>query len=327
MIRLRWTGLALLLALTATGTVQAHGDQAAGLSPQNWWHAWNWDIPLLALLAVVGWRYTHGVLSLWRRAGVGRGVQRWQLVTFWIGLELLFIALVSPLDPLGETLLSAHMVQHMVLMLGAAPLLVLGATPAALAWAVPRAWRRGIGRWWHRQAGLRGLWSLANRPLVAWSVFAVVLWGWHAPALYEASLRSETAHILMHASFLAASFLFWWVALQPGARKPRWRGGAVLFIFTTSVQSGLLGALMTFSSTIWYSEYVPLIAPWGLTPLEDQQLAGLIMWVLGGMLFTIPALAVLGQWLNAVEQDDRLGEPAWRAESSIRPSSDHALGR
>lgn len=324
---MRRIGLALLLALAGTGTALAHGDQAAALSPQNWWSAWNWNVPLLALLAATGWRYTQGVLSLWRRAGVGRGVRVWQAVTFWIGLELLFIALVSPLDPLGETLLSAHMVQHMVLMLGAAPLLTLGAPPVALAWAVPRAWRREVGRWWHRRVGLRGLWALANRPLVAWGAFAGVLWGWHVPALYEASLHSDTVHILMHASFLAASLLFWWVALQPGARKSHWRGGAVLFIFTTSVHSGLLGALMTFSSAVWYPEYVPLIAPWGLAPLEDQQLAGLIMWVVGGMIFTIPALAVLWQWLNALGRDDRLREGTWRAESSIRPSSDRAVGR
>lgn len=324
---MRWIGLALLLALAYTGTAQAHGDQAAEIAPENWWRAWNWSVPLLASLVVVAWRYTRGVLTLWRRAGVGRGVRIWQAITFWIGLELLFIALVSPLDPLGETLLSAHMVQHMVLMMGAAPLLVLGAPPVALAWAVPRAWRRAMGRWWHRRTGLRALWALLNRPLITWGVFAGMLWGWHVPPLYEASLHSDAVHILMHASFLAASLLFWWVALQPGAHKPDWRGGAVLFIFTTSVHSGLLGALMTFSSSLWYPEYAPLTAPWGLTPLEDQQLAGLIMWVLGGTIFTVPALAVFWQWLNALGHDERVHDHAWRSESSIRPSSDRAIGR
>lgn len=197
----------------------------------------------------------------------------------------------------GGSLFSAHMIQHMVLMLVAAPLLVLGAPLRMMLWAFDRPRRRSLGglarvRW------IASAWHHLTNPVVAWTLHAVVLWVWHLPALFTLSLRSELAHALQHVSFFAAALLFWWVVAAPGRSRRLAAGAGVLYIFTTAVHSAALGALITFFDQPLYPEYAAGAALWGLTPLEDQQIAGLIMWVPGGILYLVAALAVLGVWLT-----------------------------
>ena len=130
------------------------------------------------------------------------------------------------------------------------------------------------------------VWRALSSPPVAWLLFAVVLWGWHLPALYEAALRNETVHAVEHLTLLLGVLLFWWVLLERTRPAHVRLGFAVAYLFTTTLQSGVLGALITFSSQLWYPYYAPLTAAWGLTPLQDQQLAGIIMWLPGGAVFT-----------------------------------------
>jgi len=120
---------------------------------------------------------------------------------------------------------------------------------------------------------------------------------WHAPALYQATLTSGAVHTLQHVSFLGAALLFWW-ALLHGREGRIGRPAAVIYLFTTAVHTSLLGALLTFSSRLWYPIYQATTGPWGLTPLEDQQLAGLIMWVPAGMAYLGAALALAATWLS-----------------------------
>jgi putative membrane protein len=258
-------------------------------------YAWNWNPVVGAMLALAGWRYMDGVWRYWRRVGSGRGVSHWQVMMFWAGLLVMFVALISPLDALSERLLSAHMLQHLLLMLVAPPLLVAGAPPLALINAVPRRWRRQLARWWNRQHFLHHL----SEPFTVWVIFGLTLWVWHIPAFYQAALHDPAIHILEHLSFSGAALLFWWVYLREVHQ-----GLATLALFTTAVHSSILGALMTFSATAWYPVYDATVA-WGLTALEDQQIAGLIMWIPGGVIYVIAALVLLGHWLQQME-DGRL---------------------
>lgn len=298
--RLLQSGALGLVMLSANDAVSA---QAATAPAEI---GWNWN-PLIGVsLAFAGWRYMDGVWALWRRSGVGRGVTRRQVGFFWAGMATLFIALISPVDALGEVLFSAHMVQHMLLMLVAAPLLVLGMPPVALAWAMPQRWRRPAAQWWHRQAPLQKIWQFITQPLVVWVLFAAVLWGWHLPVLYQAALRDPTIHMIEHASFIGAALLFWWSLPLHGERNSAGYGLGIFSIFTTAMHSSVLGVLLTVGTTVWYPDYALTTAAWGLTPLEDQQLAGLIMWVPSGILFLVAILALLGLWLHRMEHTSQL---------------------
>ncbi|GAB4515335.1 MAG: cytochrome c oxidase assembly protein [Anaerolineae bacterium] len=254
----------------------------------DFWNAWSWNPIIGALLALAGWRYMDGVWRLWRRAGTGRGVRRWQVAAFWGGWIALFIALISPLETYSTASLAMHMIQHLLLMLIAPPLLVLGLPPRAVLGMIPMPWRHPLVRWWQRQTGLRQLWHMLTETWVAWGVYALVLWGWHLPPLYQLAVENTLVHMLEHASFFGAAFLFW-----QGLEAQL--GLGVLAIFTTAVHSSILGALMTFSTQIWYPVY---------GSLEDQQIAGLIMWMPGGIIFVIAGLVVMGRWLHEMEVMD-----------------------
>ena len=260
---------------------------------------WAWEPGVILSLALSAWLYFRGVRSLWRESGVGRGVREWEVWAYAGGWLSLFIALVSPLHPWGRVLFAAHMTQHEVLMLLAAPLLVLGRPMLPFLWALPLRWARAVGSFskteWFQQA-----WRFITNPLVAWAIHAAALWVWHVPALFQATLHSELAHTLQHLSFLLSALLFWW-ALVHGRAGWMGYGAATLYVFTTSVHSGLLGALLTFSSAVWYPAYGNLGRSWGLTALEDQQLGGLIMWIPAGLVYIVAGLALFAGWLRESE--------------------------
>jgi putative membrane protein len=258
------------------------------------WTTWQLDpwivIPLLAFAAL----YARGV---WRDGRVRAGVAPWRVVAFATGWLFLALALVSPIHALGEALFSVHMTQHEILMLVAAPLLVWGSPMAPVLRAMPRGAARGLGRIVHR-SGAFGLARALREPLTAWLLHAAVLWAWHVPALFQAALESEAAHAAQHVSFLASALVFWWALLQGKGRALDY-GAAVLYLFTTALHSGLLGALLTFSTSVWYPGYAGSRAWTGLTPLEDQQLGGLIMWVPACSLYLVIALLLFARWMQA----------------------------
>jgi putative membrane protein len=284
-----------------------HDGQA--FAPHDLWTAWSVEPFVLILLALSGAAYLYGLRALWRNAGQGRGVRRWEAAAFAAGWLTLVLALVSPLHRLGVVLFSAHMAQHELLMVVAAPLLILGRPLIPFLWALPMRWRRRAGDW-ATGTPVRCSWELLTMPLVAWSVHAAAIWIWHAPALFQATLESEVVHTLQHMSFLGTGLLFWWALLR-GREGRIGRPAAVLYLFTTSVHTTVLGALLTFSSGSWYPIYAPGTAAWGLSPLEDQQLAGLIMWVPANLVYLLAALAIAASWLKESVADNgaRRGEP------------------
>lgn len=319
-------GALILVVVDGLRPAAAAAHQGEPVAPDALWTAWTLDPWVLGPLLLSAWLYARGIRYLWRSAGVGRGVRRWQVGCFAGGMAALFVALVSPLDALGGALFSAHMLQHMVLMLVAAPLLVLGNPLVPFLWGLPPAWRPRAGGW-GRLPGLRGGWRVLTHPAAAWLLHAAALWVWHMPALYEATLTSQVVHIAQHLSFFGTALFFWWAAFEFGRRRSARFGFGVLYLFTTAVHSSILGALLTFSLVLWYPAYASRAAAWGLTPLEDQQLGGLLMWVPAGIVYLVAALALLAVGLRLAEKDGwrrqaewaRLPENATRAPEFPRP--------
>jgi cytochrome c oxidase assembly factor CtaG len=280
--------VALIAALPACAW--AHTGEP--LEPHDLWTAWEFDPGVVIPLALAAILYALGA----RRS---RGIRTWEASCFWAGWVTVVIALASPVHPMGEALFSAHMTQHELLMVIAAPLLVLGRPMIPFLWGLPLRWRQRIGAATKRRPVQRA-WRWLTLPAVAWIVHAIVLWGWHMPPLFQATLTSDLVHSAQHASFLFSALLFWWAVLH-GREGHMGYGKSVLYIFTTAIHTSILGALLTFSPALWYPAYANTTQAWGLSPLEDQQLGGLIMWVPAGLTYVVAGLALIAGWLKESE--------------------------
>ncbi len=296
----------------------AHGGQP--LAPHDLWQAWNWEPSILLALGLTAWVYVRGRRARHpsRAAPVtpsnpfpparsayapSTGVRRTQRsLSFAAGLLTLAAALISPIDALGSALFSGHMLQHMLLIVVAAPLLVLSAPLGPLLLGLPRPLQLRLGRGWQAARWLRLAVSALTQPLVAWGLHTLVFWVWHAPGPYQAALRSELVHGWEHLSLLGTALLFWWAVAPARGTRASVQGLAVLLLFTMALQSGLLGALITFAPTPWYAAYHATTAAWGLTALEDQQLAGASMWTISGAAYLLAALRIFAAWLQQIER-------------------------
>lgn len=299
----------VLLALMITPSV-AFAHEGAALAPHDLLRAWTWEPGVLIGLAVIAAWYGAGVRRLWRVAGRGRVVGARAVCIFACGLLTLFAALLSPLDALSDALFSAHMVQHLLLILVAAPLLVLGAPLLPMLWAFPAPARRRLGRWWAKQTVARAVIGVMTEPLAAWGLHLAALCFWHLPAPYGWALGNRAVHALEHATFLATAVLFWWAVVQPSGRRRLSHGASVLYVSLAGVVMGALGAVITFSPSPWYIGHAASTVAWGLTPLQDQQLAGLIMWIPASLVYLVAACMSFVAWLGMDMDDEAPAAPA-----------------
>lgn len=280
---------------------------------------WEWEPAVLVPLLLTLCFYGVGVVRMWQGAGLGHGVRIREVGCFLGGWLILFLSLISPLHAWGNLLFSAHMVQHELLMLGAGPLLVLSKPLTAFLRGLPAAWARAASQW-TRQTVWQTSWRFLTHPFVAWLLHGIVLWAWHVPFLFQAALEHEWVHSLQHLSFLASALLFWWAVVH-GKEGAMGYGAGVLYMFTTALHSSLLGVLITFSRTLWYSGYRDTTAAWGLTPLEDQQLGGLIMWIPACTVYLFAGMALFAGWLRAADERVR----HWEAALGPTPPSPRTL--
>jgi putative membrane protein len=269
--------------------------------------AWTWTfepgvvIPLTLVAAV----YTAGVARLWLAAGVGEGIRRVDAAAFAAGWLTLVVALMSPLDAVSGALFSAHMVQHELLILVAAPLMVLGSPLIAVLWLLPLTARRSTGNALRRPK-VAAAWAAVSAPATVWVLHGAALWIWHMPSLYQAALASEGVHALQHLCFFGSAVLFWW-GITHGRYGRIGFGAAVIYVFATAIHSGVLGAFILFSPRLWYPIYAQTSTRFGLTPLEDQQLAGLLMWIPPSVVFIAIGLGFFAAWLRESDRHTRFG--------------------
>jgi putative membrane protein len=255
---------------------------------------------LVSSLALVIGVYAVGVVRLWWNAGYGRGIRPLDALAFGTGWLAIVTALSPRLDEWSERWLAAHMVQHELLMVVAAPLIAVGAPLVGVLWAMPSRLRHRIIAS-VQYTPVPRVWRTITAPPCAFILYGLALWIWHVPALYDVALEHEAVHVVQHLCFFGTAALFWW-GIVHGRQGRSGYGAAVVYLFVTAVHGGVLGALLTVSPRVWYAPYLAHHAA-GLTPLEDQQLAGLLMWIPGGLAFAAGALVLFAAWL---QQSDRL---------------------
>lgn len=256
------------------------------------WSAWVWEPSVVVGCSALVAGYLVLARPLTARAGY-----------FFAGVAVLLFSLVSPLDVLGDGyLFSAHMAQHLLLILVAPPLLLLGLPTATVKWTLGRLPGARLGR------------ALVH-PVVAWALSTGIMFVWHLPALYDLAVRNELVHVAQHLLFLGSATLFWWPVVDPGAAPgeppllPPWV--TLVYLFAAFGASSLLGIILTFAPAGLYPVYtapddylgiVPLLREgWGLSAAADQQLGGLLMWVAGGAFYLLPIIAVFGRWMSQPE--------------------------
>jgi cytochrome c oxidase assembly factor CtaG len=253
---------------------------------------WTTDPAVLVPMLLGLGLYLAGLFRLWSAAGIGRGASPVQALAFATGWLLLAIAVISPLHEWSRRLFSVHMIEHELVIAAAAPLLALSRPLAILLWAFPARWRGPAARTARTGAYFLG-WDILSLPLVATVLHAIAIWVWHVPILFDAALVYEPLHWLQHLSFFVTAMFFWWSLL--GRRTAP--GIAVACLFFTAMHSGFLGVLIALAGRPMYPLQAQFATAYGLDPLADQQLAGLIMWVPAGFAYVVAGLAVAGLWI------------------------------
>lgn len=261
---------------------------------------WDWQPWVMLSLAAACFGYLRGLMRLsQRRRDHVFGSRR--VAAFAAGIATLVTALLSPLSSLDDQLFSAHMAQHLLLMLVAPPLLVYSRPLMAWMCALPPGGRRWIAGLWTGRRGLQYAAALLMHPLTVWLLASATLWFWHLPAPYRWALDDESVHVLEHFLLFATSLMFWSVVIAPYGRRFTAYGPCLLFVAAFSVQMGMLGAVLTFASHPLYMDPRTRL-PWGLDPLEDQQLAGIVMWVPVGLVHLSTLAVLFLAWLKQAEQ-------------------------
>lgn len=285
--------LSVVLTVLFQAKAHAHGG-CTGCATNA--AAWEDGLALL-LVGTAAAIYSAGIWRLWHRAGTGRGVRVWQAVCFAAGCGLLVLPFASALHDLADVLFAAHMIEHELLVITAAPLLAVSRPYGAFAWGIASSWRR---RWSGlvRTAAFGTFGAFISRPGVAAFLHGAALWLWHLPAAYELALVSPAVHWLQHSCLLATAVLFWHAMLVRGLLGFR-HGPAMFWLFATALHTGFLGIGLAAAGRPLYAGQSSAAAAWGLTPLEDQQLAGIIMWVPGGLAYAVAALAVAALWIHS----------------------------
>ncbi len=246
---------------------------------------------------------------------------RWRSIAFWSGLAVILVALQSPIDILARQLFWVHMIQHLLLLAGAAPLLAL-ASPWTRMWRpLPLAWRRNIARPLFRDPRLqpvRSAFNFVKRPTVVWFLAAGNLWLWHLPALYDLTLRNHLLHHLEHGLMFGLGLAFWAQVIDQVPFHARLGSLArAAYVFLAMVASFGLAAILSFAPTPFYAYSLLTSRPGGISALTDQQLAGGMMWVPGAIPYSIAFIALLFRWLADEDARARLTLPEMEVGNAL----------
>lgn len=277
--------MAIVILAAEAAPAAAHHE---GHHPGFGWTFDPWIVTPVALAALL---YARGALVLWKHSRNGRDAILRSALLYAAGWLALACALLSPLHELGEALFTFHMIEHEIVMAVAAPLIVLSRPAAACLWGLPRAWRVRAGQTMKLHA-VQLAWNWLSRGTVATLLHGIAIWAWHAPVLFDAAVETPPLHRLQHLSFFVTALLFWWSVIWCSDR-----GVAAWHLFVTMLHTGILGALMALAPAVIYVAQTKDAAAFGMTPLEDQQLAGLVMWVPAGTIYAGAALLMVSLWV------------------------------
>src|SRR5882757_3818659 len=259
-----------------------------------------WIAAGLILAAVI---YLRGLLRL-RRLDLD-GVQAWRAGGFILGLFLIWLATASPLSSLDHESLTAHMVQHLLLMTFASPLILLGASLKTLFYGLPRRLVLVMGRSF-QSTGFHHVWSALAHPAICWLGAAGTLVAWHIPAVFVLGLRSQMWHGIEQVSFLASGLLFWWPVVQPWRSSSKWPESSLLmYLFLATLPCDILSGFLVFCERVVYPVYFSSSQPFGLSALEDQQCAGALMWTCVTIVYFVVGTVFITQLLTSGTSGER----------------------
>ena len=259
--------------------------------------------PVTLALFLAAWVYLRGWLRL--RSTAPHRISAWQLAAFVNGMFALWIALGSPLRAFHHELLSIHMVDHVLLIAVAPPLILLGAPFRSFVHGLPQRFdREGLARFlcW---PPVQRLGRVLGHPMFCWLAATVALIGWHVPVAFELGMRSDGWHEVEYACFFGTGLLFWWPVIRPWpnvARGPRW--SIVLYLFFATLPCDALSAFLTFCDRVVYPCYLSGSRHFGISPLQDQEYAGALMWVCVTFVYLVPAVVITTQLLSTPSAHD-----------------------
>jgi cytochrome c oxidase assembly factor CtaG len=285
--------------------------------------SWQFNASALGLILLTGVIYVCGWHKLHRQMPQRFGSAR--LVAFASGLGVIVVAIASPLDAFANLLLVAHMIQHLLLLMVAPPLILYGAPYLPILRGLPsRLFKHGVGPFL-ASPGLQKFGRWLTHPLVCWLTFTITSLTWHVPRFYELALRSPFWHEAEHLCFLGAALLFWWPVIQPWPSRAQWpRWAMIPYLFLADFQNTALAAFLIFCDRVVYQSYAVVPRLMNLSPLEDQAAAGAVMWVPGSMAYLIPIGLLTVQVLSSTRQAVRPSSlrtqlPVIQARSSSTP--------
>ncbi|MCA9949261.1 MAG: cytochrome c oxidase assembly protein [Anaerolineales bacterium] len=289
--------------------------------------AWRWDVTLL--LFVMGGLYVTGWIRLRKRTYVSRRRNRphlvvwWRLIAYLSGLILVGVALMSPIDVLSQQLFFMHMIQHLLLIMIAPPLLMIANPMPFLLWGLPTRWRHKAGRvlsyLLHRESSTRNLVVKLTAPGIIFMFWIISVIGWHDPTLYNAALRYEIIHDIEHLFFFAAGMLFWWHVTGAGPRLHKQFGivARIVFVLAAVPPNMFLGIVLAFASVPIYSYYEGVPRLWVNDVVIDQTIGGVIMWIPGSMMYIIAVLILLTKLFDQEGHKPPLDEKLWASDEAM----------
>jgi cytochrome c oxidase assembly factor CtaG len=273
--------------------------------------SWSFDPAVVLGLALAALLYAAGLRRLRTRSRVPI-VPPWRLWCWFLGLAVVALALLSPIGTFGAALFFVHMIEHLLLLLVAPPLLWLGAPLLPLLWAFPRQERRALGRLFREDHPVHRLFHLLTDAWVTSLLFFVAVALWHLPRFYDAAQGVTAVHGLEHGVFFGAAMLYWWPVIHPtGGRRRLGYGMSLLYLFAANVEGIIIGAPLTFATHVVYAYYADVPRVTSLTALDDQELGGLIMWVPTSLYWLGALVAVLIRWFSQEQHlQSQLKRPA-----------------
>ena len=264
---------------------------------------WSISVPVTLALFFAAWVYLRGWLRL--RSRIPNVISAWQLASFMNGVFAVWIVLGSLLRMFHHELLSFHMVDHVLLMAVAPPLLLLGSPFRSFVHGLPQSFGRNGLAGFLRWSPVQRLGGVIGHPMFCWLAATVALIGWHIPAAFELGMRSDAWHELEYACFFVTGLLFWWPVIRPWpnvARQPQW--SIVLYLFFATLPCDALSAFLTFCGRVVYPCYLSGTHHFGISPLQDQESAGALMWVCVTFVYLLPAVMITTQLLSTSSAHD-----------------------